>query len=385
VLTKINHHINDLPEDHVSYSILPQYAPLTSNEINSATPLPLSPYDPGNGTASNFDYAAQYQADYAGAGSHTMFSWQGQAGAVYSVTSGSYIDPTLLLVFDKQGNAIAEDDGGGPFGSDHVSFVAPYSGTYYVDASWMQGVQSGQQKVSLNILEDLGSPGVAVIAGTAQGEQLDGTSGQDDLYGMSGDDSLFGGRGDDFLDGGWGTDSAYYQGRHAEYSVTKEGNGFRVTDLAGNDGSDFLVNVERLDFADTGVALDIDGAGGEAYRLYQAAFNRTPDKVGLGYWIAQLDHGTSLSAVSQSFINSAEFQGLYGAQPSNLDLVNNFYWNVLHRAPDQAGLNYWVNILNTHQDTAANVLVGFSESKENYAQLVGVMSNGVEYQPWTGA
>lgn len=369
----------------MTYSILPQYAPLNSFEINSATPLPLSPYDPGNGAVSNFDNAAQYQANYAGAAANPMFSWQGQAGAVYSVTSGSYIDPGLLLVFDSNGNAIAEDDGGGAYGSDHVSFVAPYTGTYYVDASWIQGNQGDQQNVSLSILENLGKPGTTYIAGTAQGEQLNGTAGQDEIYGMSGNDSLYGGGGDDFLDGGWGVDSAYYQGTHAEYSVTMVANGWRVTDLAGNEGSDLLVNIERLDFSDVGVALDIDGAGGEAYRLYQAAFNRTPDKVGLGYWIAQLDHGTSLGAVSQSFINSAEFQALYGAQPSNYDLVNNFYWNVLHRAPDQAGLDYWVNILNTHQDTAANVLVGFSESKENYAQLIGVMSHGVEYQPWTGA
>jgi hypothetical protein len=33
------------------------------------------------------------------------------------------------------------------------------------------------------------------------------------------------------------------------------------------------------------VALDVDGAAGQAYRLYQAAFDRAPDKNGLGYWI----------------------------------------------------------------------------------------------------
>jgi serralysin len=366
----------------VSYSTLTQYASLTSYEMNTATRLPLSVYNPGNGVTSVFDYAALYQADYAGAARNPIFSWQGEAGAVYSVTSGSYIDPTLLLVFDANGNAIAEDDGGGVFGSDHVSFVAPYTGTYYVDASWLQGALTGQQHVSLGILEDLGSSNVVVTGGTPRGDDLDGTTGDDDMYGMSGNDSLFGGRGNDFLDGGWGTDSAYYLGNRSEYSVVKDGDGFRVTDNYGTEGSDLLVNVERLDFANIDVALDIDGAGGQAYRLYQAAFNRVPDKGGLGYWIAQLDRGATLTQVSQAFVDSAEFKTQYGAHATNAELVNHLYWNVLHRAPEQAGYDYWVNILNSHADSLANVLANFSESKENYAQLVGVMSNGVEFQHW---
>ncbi len=366
----------------MSYGTLTQYTSLTAYEMNTATRLPLSVYNPGGGVTSVFDYAALYQADYAGAASNAIFSWYGQAGAVYSVTAGSYIDPTLMLVFDDQGKAIAEDDGGGVFGSDHVSFVAPYSGLYYVDASWVQGAYGGEQKVSLGILEDLGTSKVVVTGGTPKGDQLDGTAGDDDMYGMSGNDSLFGSRGNDFLDGGWGTDSAYYTGNRGEYSVVKDGNGFRVTDNVGSEGSDLLVNVERLDFGDVDVALDIDGAGGQAYRLYQAAFNRAPDKGGLGFWIAQLDKGVSLSAVSQAFVNSNEFKILYGAHPTNGDIVDNLYWNVLHRAPEQAGYDFWVDILDHHRAPLADVLVAFSESKENYAQLVGVMSNGVEFTPY---
>ena len=33
------------------------------------------------------------------------------------------------------------------------------------------------------------------------------------------------------------------------------------------------------------LALDINGTAGQVYRLYQAAFDRKPDLVGLGYWI----------------------------------------------------------------------------------------------------
>jgi Ca2+-binding RTX toxin-like protein len=221
-----------------------------------------------------------------------------------------------------------------------------------------------------------------VLYGTDRNDNIDGTAGNDDIYGYAGSDSLFGGRGDDFLDGGSGLDEAFYNGYRDEYSVLADGKQFWVKDQVGSDGLDLLKNIERLNFKDGAVALDIDGNGGEAYRLYQAAFNRAPDEKGLGYWIAQLDHGASLRAVAAGFASSGEFLATYGANASNGDVVMRLYANVLHRAPDQAGFNYWVNVLNTKQDTVAGVLAGFSESQENYAQLIGKMQDGVDYQPW---
>ncbi|SFV09435.1 protein of unknown function [Pseudoduganella namucuonensis] len=366
----------------MSYSILPNYGSLTAREMADASYLPLPAYTPSSGNGAGYDNAALFRADYAGAENDAVFSWTGIAGAVYSITSSSHFDPAVLLVFDAYGDPIAEDDRGGWAGEDHLTFVAPYSGTYYVDASWDQGGFSSQQRVSLQILEDVSPANVQVISGTSRADDLDGTAGADDMFGFGGDDSLFGGRGDDYLDGGSGIDEAFYNGSRAEYTVHADGDRFWVYDNYGTDGDDLLSDIERIDFKDVSLALDINGEGGQAYRLYQAAFDRVPDKVGLGYWIAQLDQGASLREVSGAFVASDEFRALYGARPTNLAIVNEFYENVLNRAPDQAGLDYWVNILDTRQDTVAGVLSYFSESRENYAQLVGAMVNGVEYQPW---
>jgi len=46
----------------------------------------------------------------------------------------------------------------------------------------------------------------------------------------------------------------------------------------------------------------------EAYRLYQAAFNRTPDSAGLNGWTGVLDQGMTPMQVSQGFVNSPEFR-----------------------------------------------------------------------------
>ncbi|MES2151770.1 MAG: DUF4214 domain-containing protein [Pseudomonadota bacterium] len=198
--------------------------------------------------------------------------------------------------------------------------------------------------------------------------------------GTAGNDVLTGSAGNNAIDGQGGIDTAVYAGTHVAYSINQSTNGFTIAALSGNDGLDSLLNVERIRFADSTVAIDIHGDGGQAYRLYQAAFNRAPDMGGLGFWIAQMDHGISLHDVAAGFMGSAEFASLYGANPSTVTFVANLYQNVLHRALDQSGFDFWVGAIN--QGVArADVLVQFSESPENQAQLIGVIGHGFEYIP----
>ena len=131
------------------------------------------------------------------------------------------------------------------------------------------------------------------------------------------------------------------------------------------------------------MAIDINGAGGQAYRLYQAAFDRTPDLGGVGYWMLRLDQGADLVAVASSFIASKEFGDLYGTNISNTTFVNLLYQHVLHRPLDQDGANFWLNHLD-HGVSRGVVLKEFSESRENVAQLVGTIHNGFEYIPYAG-
>jgi hypothetical protein len=204
-------------------------------------------------------------------------------------------------------------------------------------------------------------------------------AGNDTLYGGAGRDLLDGGAGSDVIDGGAGNDTARYHGPLASYTVTRSAGGYAVQDRSGIEGSDQLTGVERLQFSDAALALDINGNAGLGYRLYQAAFDRKPDLSGLGFWIAQLDNGATLTSVANSFIQSEEFQALYGNHPSNADIVTRFYTNVLHRQPDPEGAKFWTDALNNGVATTAEVLAGFSESTENQAALVGVTQNGIVY------
>ena len=111
--------------------------------------------------------------------------------------------------------------------------------------------------------------------------------------------------------------------------------------------------------------------------MYQAAFNRTPDAAGLGFHINAMDTGTPLAQVAQNFIASAEFAATYGAL-NNDQFITQLYANVLHRAPEPAGLAYYQQQM-AAGETRAQVLRDFSESTENQANIVaqGVATNGI--------
>ncbi len=213
-------------------------------------------------------------------------------------------------------------------------------------------------------------------AGPARGQLWSGTSAADTLIGSVGADTLDGAAGNDHINGGAGIDISLYGGSKASHTITRSANGLTVS--GGTDGTDTLVNVERLKFADIALAFDLDGNAGQTYRLYQAAFDRTPDTPGLSDWIRGMDGGMSLKTVASGFIGSAEFQGLYGANPTNTQFIDLLYANVLNRAPDQAGYDYWLGQMAGGM-TRELVLIGFSESTENQAALLPVIQGGILY------
>lgn len=164
------------------------------------------------------------------------------------------------------------------------------------------------------------------------------------------------------------------------------------------DANGKLINLnsfKRVEFADANIALDVLGSNsaGGIFRLYQAALNRTPDQEGLGFWIKWADSG-AVDAVTMAsrFIWETEFKQLYNVNPrddyltgANLQsVVSKMYENVLKRAPDPAGLNFYVGTIQSKEKTAGRVLAEISDSPENFQlTLVGVQ-NGIQYQEYQG-
>jgi Ca2+-binding RTX toxin-like protein len=85
------------------------------------------------------------------------------------------------------------------------------------------------------------------LTGDGNANRLSGLAGDDELRGLGGNDVVTGGAGDDSIDGGDGTDTAVFSGNRSAYTITVSSG---VVTVAGPDGVDTLVNVERLQFAD---------------------------------------------------------------------------------------------------------------------------------------
>jgi Ca2+-binding RTX toxin-like protein len=219
--------------------------------------------------------------------------------------------------------------------------------------------------------------GPSTTTATDGNDLIAGTSANETISALAGNDTITGGGGNDTIDGGAGIDTAVFSGPRADYTITHNGSTWTVTH-AGADGVDTLTNVERLQFSDSKLAIDIDGDGGQAYRLYQAAFDRAPDVAGLGYQMNQLDQGFTLSQVASAFIASPEFQAKYGSNIDDTTFITLLYQNVLNRAPDADGLQFHLNEIASGQ-SRADVLTHFSESPENQANVIGQIQGGMVY------
>ena len=197
--------------------------------------------------------------------------------------------------------------------------------------------------------------------------------------GGNGDDVFRAGTGSELFTGGAGNDTVAYSRERANFTVSsRDGHSFGVYDKGGSGGNDLVSGVERLKFSDgSGVALDIDGAAGQTYRLYQAAFNRTPDQGGFSFWLDKMDDGLGLVGMAQFFLDSAENVATYGTL-TDAQFVGQVYTNVLHRQPDAGGLDFYLKGLAAGL-TRATVLADFSESTENQAAVIGSITNGINY------
>ena len=233
--------------------------------------------------------------------------------------------------------------------------------------------------------------GADAVNGSGESDVMAGYAGADTMNGGAGNDTVWGGLGDDLFNYSPGQDKAYGEEGFDSLNMGAARSAFTVSrvdsttlKLTQDSSNSIAINsIERVYFTGKDVlALDV-GAGenaGEAYRMYQAAFNRTPDSNGLASWINYLDQGSNPVQMANQFIASQEFQNTYG-QLDNTGFVQLMYNNVLHRNGSASEVEAWVNGL-AGGLSRADVLHGFSESAENIANLAPVIGNGINYNQW---
>jgi Ca2+-binding RTX toxin-like protein len=148
-------------------------------------------------------------------------------------------------------------------GAGNDTYIVENVGDLVVEAAG-EGTDTVKTSVDYTLsadVENLVQTGSIWIVGTGNGldNQMTGNGQANKLSGLAGNDTLTGGLGNDTLDGGDGTDTAVFSGTYAAYKVT--GTAAQAT-IVGTDGTDRLLNVEQLQFADRVISVADALAGG---------------------------------------------------------------------------------------------------------------------------
>jgi hypothetical protein len=109
---------------------------------------------------------------------------------------------------------------------------------------------------------------------------------------------------------------------------------------------------------------------------YLGILARDAEHSGFRGWLTGLLAGVSREQIVQSFLSSAEFQNRFGGNLTNGQFVATMYANVLLRAADTGGFNFWVGQLDSGQMTRAQVALAFLDSVE--FQNLSVSQNRVD-------
>jgi len=186
-------------------------------------------------------------------------------------------------------------------------------------------------------------------------ENVVGGSGGDTIIGNAAANIITGGGGNDNIDAGAGEDTAQIAAAISAATITINANGtINVTDRNGSEGTDSLVNIEALAFADKTLDLNafssltqLNGTQFKALaEVYVAYFNRAADAEGLYFWADKLAEGMDMATIASYFSQSAEAKALYPNTADTSAFVTAVYANVLGRTPDAEGFEFWTTNLN---------------------------------------
>lgn len=101
--------------------------------------------------------------------------------------------------------------------------------------------------------------------------------------------------------------------------------------------------------------------------IYGRYLNRAPDGAGAEHWLGVLQQGGTFEQVAEGVINSAEFAALHGN--TNAGYVRGLYQQVLGRSPGAAELDGWVRALDAGV-SRRDVITGFLASVEYREALI---------------
>lgn len=184
-----------------------------------------------------------------------------------------------------------------------------------------------------------------MLTGTAESESITGTSGADSIQGLAGNDSLTGLAGNDTLDGGMGVDTAYFSGNAAGYTLgfDRTSGAWSLRDReASRDGTDTLVSIERVQFADRLVNLEsrphagFTDLPGNVYQFFILAFGAAPGVEYLQQCADAYRGGADVKRITNVFTGKAQFTDIYPSTLTHRELASKLVANVVGQSASPA-------------------------------------------------
>ncbi|WGG51957.1 Ig-like domain-containing protein [Rugamonas sp. DEMB1] len=239
------------------------------------------------------------------------------------------------------------------------------------------------QNIFLGAADDrlFGGGGDDLLGSAGGDDYLDGGADNDTVVGGGGNDTLLGGAGDDLLQGGRSGQGGWTFRLAADGTVSAQHQTALFAPAAGE-----TLSRAELNGASAGLAFLAAKPGqlAELALLYHAAFGRVADLGGLNFW---LHSGAPTAQIAEAFVGSAEWQGGALAKLDDAAFVAQLYQQVLGRAAESAGQQYWLAALHGAAGQPplgrAQLLLGFALSAEHRARQGG--ENGLAVAAATAA
>lgn len=328
---------------------------------------------------------------------HALGFTQSDGGAFGNlITEGFFLGGSAV---DVHGGPVPIEQGGGGHLTTQVLSI-------------MGGNSFTITDLDVAVLNDIGlfsngrtTSGDDQLRGTDFADEIRSLAGNDTVFGNDGNDIIIGGLGVDELNGGLGDDviiagtvhselgtedTAVLLGLESAWEIT---GGTEYAVLLGSDGErDKLFGIEFVQFDDSLVELEdgsaLDGQGNpedfitaeRVALLYEAALNRDGniDLPGLNFYISVTERDELTDEfLAQDLMTSSEFTENFGDANnlSNADFLEQIYLNVLDRASDAAGRQFYLDLLDAGTITKALALADIAISPENTSESFDILKN----------
>ena len=243
-------------------------------------------------------------------------------------------------------------------------------------------LEAGSASSAGRVASDFGANNNLTIAYGTLIEAVVGSAHDDVLIGNTTRNVFTPGEGNDQIDGGAGIDTVVISGKRTEFdlSLSEYSGLWMVSSRDGMSGVDSLSNVERVQFSDRNVALDLDANAGKAARMLATVFGKPAlqDLRIAGVAINLFDQGLSMDQVAQLAI-----QVRLGANPKSGELVTLLWKNVMGTEIDAKNLAELSGLLDSKALSPAQLtsIAAEHDLTGQTIDLIGLTKTGWEFSP----